>query len=67
MCFFVAVFVILLFYSKAYIYCRFFPSTCSMKMKKQQKNLKSPVLLQWCRTVITLEYLTARKVHVFTF
>lgn len=41
----------------------FSPSTFSMKTKKQQRNLKYQVLLQWCRIAITLEYLTARKVH----
>lgn len=38
-----------------------------MKMRRQRRNSKSPVLSQWCRTATVLEYQTAPKVQSITF
>lgn len=40
-----------------------FSISLSMRMKKQQKNLKSPALCQWLRTALVLEYPTALIVN----
>lgn len=36
----------------------------SMRMRKLQKNLKSPALWTWFETVVELAFLTALKVRI---